>query len=67
VINTISFVSATLAATELGVVTAMASAGLNFVVKIKKDNKRNATSHIAVMSILVLFRGNLALPIVINL
>jgi hypothetical protein len=62
-----SFVSATFAATELGVVTAMASAGLNFVVKIKNDNKRNATSHIAVMSILVLFRGNLALPIVINL
>jgi hypothetical protein len=64
VINTKSFEGATLDATELGVVTAIAYAGLNFVVKIKKDNKRKATSHMAVMSMLVLLRGNLALPIV---
>jgi hypothetical protein len=31
----------------------------------KKDNKRKATSHMAVMSMAVLLRGNLALPIVI--
>jgi hypothetical protein len=67
VIKTTSLSGATFAATELGVVTAMASAGLNFVVKIKNDNRRNATSHIAVMSMLVLLRGNLALPIVNNL
>jgi len=34
------------------------------VAKIKKDNNKKATSHIAVMSIFVLFRGNLALPII---
>jgi hypothetical protein len=56
---------ATFDATELGVVTAIASAGLNLVVKIKNDNKRKATSHMAVMSMLVLLRGNLALPIFI--
>ena len=64
VTNTKSLLGATLEDTELGVSTAIASEGLNFVVKIKKDNKRKATSHMAVMSILVLLRGNLALPIV---
>jgi len=48
-----------LAETELGVTTASASEGLNFVVNIKKDSNRNATSHIAVMSIEVLFRATL--------
>jgi hypothetical protein len=56
---------ATFEDTELGVVTAMASEGLNLVVRIKKDNKRKATSHMAVMSMEVLLRGNLALPIFI--
>src|SRR6478609_12105302 len=63
-ISTISFCGATLAATDFGMVTAIASDGLNLVVKIKNDNNRKATSHIAVMSMLVLLRGNLALPIV---
>src|ERR1700730_6007922 len=49
--------------TDLGVVTAKASAGLNFVVRMKKDNKRKATSHIAVISIFVLFRGTLTFGI----
>src|SRR6185312_4939215 len=50
--------------TELGVVTLNASGGLNFVAKMKKDNNRKATSHIAVMSIVVLLRGIFALGIV---
>jgi hypothetical protein len=49
--------------TELGVVTVNASGGLNLVAKMKKDNSRNATSHIAVMSIFVLLRGIFALGI----
>jgi hypothetical protein len=64
VTKTKSLLGATLEATELGVSTAIASAGLNLVVKMKKDNKRKATSHMAVMSMFVLLRGNLALPIV---
>ena len=44
--------------TDLGVVTASASSGLNLVVRMKNDRRRNATSHIAVMSTEVLFRGN---------
>ena len=55
VIKTISLFGAALVETELGGVTVIASAGLNFVVKIKKDNNKNATSHIAVISIFVLF------------
>jgi hypothetical protein len=43
--------------TELGVATVNASGGLNFVARIKNDNNRNATSHMAVMSIDVLFLG----------
>jgi hypothetical protein len=65
VTKTKSLLGATFEDTELGVVTAMASEGLNLVVRIKKDNKRKATSHMAVMSMEVLLRGNLALPIFI--
>jgi hypothetical protein len=54
---------ATLEDTELGVTTVSASGGLNFVANMKKDSRRNATSHIAVMSMLVLLRGILALGI----
>jgi hypothetical protein len=35
----------------------MASGGFCLVAMIKKDNSRKATSHIAVMSMLVLLRG----------
>src|SRR4029079_16440446 len=59
-----SFSGAAFEDTELGGETSTASDGLNFVVKIKKDNNRNATSHIAVISILVLPRFILALPII---
>ena len=41
VTKTKSLLGATLEDTELGVVTAMASAGLNLVVKIKNDNKNS--------------------------
>src|SRR6476620_10273044 len=59
-----TFVSgATFAATELGVFTGTASEGLNFVVRIKNDSSRKATSHIAVMSTAVLFRGIFGLAI----
>jgi hypothetical protein len=50
--------------TELGVTTVSASGGLNLVAKMKNDRSRKATSHIAVMSIVVLLRGIFALPIV---
>jgi hypothetical protein len=66
VICTISFAGATLFATELGVTTARASAGLNFVARIKNDNRRKATSHIAVMSTAVLFLGNFTFGIFKN-
>jgi hypothetical protein len=59
VIKTTSFCSAGFVDTDFGVTTASASEGLNFVVRIKNANRRNATSHIAVISILVLFRGTL--------
>jgi hypothetical protein len=59
-----SFEGATFDDTELGVVTVIASAGLNLVVRIKNDNNRNATSHIAVISTAVLFRAILGLPMV---
>src|SRR3954465_5261227 len=49
--------------TDLGVTTLSASAGLNLVVRMKKDNSRKATSHIAVISIFVLFRGTLTFGI----
>ena len=42
--------------------TSTASEGLNWPVNMKKDNNRNATSHIAVISTLVLPRFILALP-----
>src|SRR5215216_4747913 len=58
VIKTTSFWSAAFVDTDFGVVTARASAGLNLVVRMKNDNRRKATSHIAVMSTEVLFRGN---------
>jgi hypothetical protein len=40
-----------------------ASGGLYLVAKMKNDNNKKATSHMAVISTLVLFLGNLALPI----
>jgi len=63
VIKTISLSGATFDATELGVTTVIDSEALNFVVRIKKLNNKKATSHIAVMSIEVLFLGNLGLDI----
>src|ERR1043165_151332 len=42
---------------EEGVTTATGSSGLNLVASIKKVSSRNATSHIAVMSMFVLFLG----------
>jgi hypothetical protein len=45
--------------TDLGVTTCKASEGLNLVVRMKNESNRNATSHIAVMSIFVLFLGTL--------
>jgi hypothetical protein len=62
---TTSFSGATLVDTELGVTTVKASGGLNLVARIKKESNRKATSHIAVMSMFVLFLGNFALPIFI--
>ncbi|ANI89225.1 hypothetical protein A9P82_07925 [Arachidicoccus ginsenosidimutans] len=61
------FSGATFCATELGVLIGIFWSGLNLVVKIKKVNKRNATSQNGVISTAVLLRGNLALPIVFNL
>jgi len=46
-------------ATEVGVRTTTGSAGLNLVANIKKVKSKKATSHIAVISTLVLFLGNL--------
>jgi hypothetical protein len=65
VTSTTSFSGATLVDTELGVTTDKASGGLNLVARIKKESSRKATSHIAVMSMFVLFLGNFALPIFI--
>jgi hypothetical protein len=56
VIN-IDLSGAALAEIELGGETVSTSGGFCFVAKMKKDNNKNATSHIAVMSIIVLFRG----------
>ena len=58
--STTFFSGATLEETELGVTTVSASGGLNLVARMKKDNSRKATSHIAVMSMFVLFRGSFA-------
>jgi hypothetical protein len=55
------------AATEFGVSIGTASDGLNFVVRIKKERSKKATSHIAVISTVVLFRGIFGLAIFINL
>src|SRR5687768_7490342 len=48
---------------ELGGFTASTSAGFCFVANIKKDNKRKATSHMAVISTMVLFRAILTFGI----
>jgi hypothetical protein len=48
---------------EDGVTTVTASGGLVLVARIKKDNSKKATSHIAVISTAVLFRGNLTFGI----
>jgi len=50
--------------TELGVCTVTAVEGFGLAVKIKKDNKRKATSHIAVISTDVLFLAIFGLAIV---
>jgi len=55
---------AILLATDVGVLIGTASDGLNFVVKIKKERSKNATSHISVMSMAVLFLAIFGLPIV---
>jgi hypothetical protein len=47
----------------LGGATASTSGGFCFVANMKNDNNKNATSHIAVMSIVVLLRGILTLGI----
>src|SRR4030095_2804022 len=49
--------------TDFGVVTLRISGGLNLVVKMKNDNNKKDTSHIAVISIFVLFRGTLTFGI----
>jgi hypothetical protein len=51
---------------EPGIVTGVGSVSENFAVKMKKVNKRNATSHMAVMSMCVLFRAILTFGIFIN-
>jgi hypothetical protein len=57
------FSGAALDDTDVGGSTASTSGGFVFVARMKKDNNRKATSHMAVMSMLVLFLGNLALGI----
>ena len=59
-----SFCGACLLDTEPGGVISTASDGLNCVANMKKVNNRNATSHIAVISTVVLPRFILALPII---
>src|SRR5687767_8724671 len=51
-------------AVEDGISICTASCGLNFVVRMKKVSNRKATSHMAVMSIAVLFLGNLTFGII---
>jgi hypothetical protein len=62
VIN-IDFSGAALADTEVGVLTVSTSGGFCFVANIKNDNNKKATSHIAVMSMVVLFLGILTFGI----
>jgi hypothetical protein len=50
---------------EEGVTTTTGSSGLNFVANIKKESSKNATSHIAVISMKVLFRAILGLDIIV--
>src|SRR5690606_8403284 len=50
---------------ELGVTTVTGSSGLNLVASMKKVSSRKATSHIAVISTLVLFRGTFTLGMVL--
>jgi hypothetical protein len=54
---------AALADTEVGVLTASTSGGFCLVARIKNDNNKKATSHIAVMSMFVLFLGILTFGI----
>jgi len=65
-IITASFWSAIVVETDFGVTTDKASGGLNLVARMKKDKRRKATSHIAVMSIFVLFLGTLTLGMINN-
>jgi hypothetical protein len=62
VIN-IDLSGAALEETELGGVTDKTSGGFCLVAKMKNDNNKNATSHIAVMSMVVLLRGSFSLGI----
>jgi hypothetical protein len=50
-----------------GVTTSTGSSGLNFVVSMKKVNKRNATSHMGVMSTRVLLCAIFTLGILLLL
>jgi hypothetical protein len=54
---------AAFAETEFGGETESASGGFCLVANMKKDNNKNATSHIAVMSMAVLLRGIFTLGI----
>jgi hypothetical protein len=53
----IALSGATLEETEVGGFTVSTSGGLVLVARMKNDSNRKATSHIAVMSIFVLFLG----------
>jgi hypothetical protein len=59
------FSGAALVDTEDGAETVTASGGFCLVANIKNESKRNATSHMAVISIEVLLRGIFALPMII--
>ena len=65
-VTSMALSGATLLETELGICTANTSGGFCFVASIKNDNKRNATSHIAVISTAVLFLGILTFGIYRN-
>jgi hypothetical protein len=56
---------AALEETDAGGVTESTSGGFCFVAKMKKDNNKKATSHIAVISMAVLFRGILTFGMLI--
>ena len=49
---------------EDGVTIETMAGGFGLVARIKNESNRNATSHIAVISTLVLLRGNFALPMI---